>query len=179
MIGVFMTEKTVCFTGHRPKNLGFSEDDLKYQAIKEKIKELVSSLIENENAIHFISGMALGIDLCDAQIVIDLKIDYPQITLEAAVPNKNQTLKWRKEDKKAYNQILLNCDKISVLQDSYTLNCYMKRNKYMVDKSDFVIAVWNGSKCGKGNTVKYAHKCNKRLYVIDPDMLSLIDAHGE
>lgn len=123
--------------------------------------------------------MALGIDLCAAQIVIDLKEDYPKITLEAAVPYKNQTLKWSKENKKAYNQILLNCDKISVLQDSYTLNCYMKRNRYMVDKADFVIAVWNGSKSGTGNTVKYAQKCNKRLYVIDPDTLNLVGLHGE
>ena len=39
----------------------------------------------------------------------------------------------------------------------------MKRNKYMVDKSDIVVAVWNGSKGGTANTVKYAKQSGKTI----------------
>jgi uncharacterized phage-like protein YoqJ len=43
-----------------------------------------------------------------------------------------------------------------------------KRNEYMVDNSDIVIAVWDGSKGGTYNCVKYAEKLGKKIIVINP-----------
>ena len=48
-----------------------------------------------------------------------------------------------------------------------------KRNKYMVDKADHVIAVWNGQQNGgTWNTIKYVKKCNNPL---EDMMLTSID----
>lgn len=58
-----------------------------------------------------------------------------------------------------------------MLQTHYTANCMMKRNRYMVDHSDAVIAVWNGSKSGTGNTVRYAMSSGKKVLIIDPNKL--------
>lgn len=41
----------------------------------------------------------------------------------------------------------------------------------MVDHSDAVIAVWNGSKSGTGNTVRYAMSSGKKVLIIDPNKL--------
>ena len=43
-----------------------------------------------------------------------------------------------------------------------------KRNEYMVDLTDKVIAVWDGSKGGTGNCVRYAEKCGKEIIRILP-----------
>ena len=55
----------------------------------------------------------------------------------------------------------------------YTHGCMQKRNMYMVDSADRVIAVWDGSGSGTGNTVKYALSSGKPVYRIDPDTLSV------
>ena len=46
-----------------------------------------------------------------------------------------------------------------------------KYNKYMVDNSQIVIAVWNGKPSGTGNTVKYAQEQGKTVFIIDPQTL--------
>jgi uncharacterized phage-like protein YoqJ len=46
-----------------------------------------------------------------------------------------------------------------------------KRNEYMIDKSDYVIAVWDGSPSGTGNTVRYAKQKNKKILIINPSDL--------
>ncbi len=42
-----------------------------------------------------------------------------------------------------------------------------KRNEYMVDKSNLVLAIWNGDKSGgTWNTIKYAMKKGKNIRYI-------------
>ena len=40
----------------------------------------------------------------------------------------------------------------------YFRACYQKRNEFMVDHSNLVIAVWNGKKSGTKNTIDYANR---------------------
>ena len=89
--------KSCAFTGHRPQNLpfGFREDDERCTALKETLKKQIISLITDENVTHFISGMALGVDMYAAEIVLELKKTYPDITLESAIPCETQAAKWK------------------------------------------------------------------------------------
>lgn len=48
-----------------------------------------------------------------------------------------------------------------------------KRNEYMVDNSDYVIAVWKGKPSGTCNTVKYAMKNNKVVLLVNPQTLEI------
>ncbi len=44
----------------------------------------------------------------------------------------------------------------------------LKRNRYIVDKSELVIAVFNGiQKGGTWYTINYAHKENKHIEIIE------------
>ena len=43
-----------------------------------------------------------------------------------------------------------------------------KRNEYMVDLADIVIAVWDGSASGTGNCVRYTERCGKKIIRIMP-----------
>ena len=112
--------------------------------------------------------MAIGIDMYAAEIVLDLKKSYPGITLESAIPCETQPVKWSETLRERYYNIAAQCDKETMLQTHYTPDCMDKRNKYMVDQSDVIIAVWSGSPSGTGKTVRYAHKQGKSIFVIDP-----------
>ena len=162
---------TACFTGHRPQSLpcGFDETHPACIKIKNQLQKLIIGLIEKKNVTHFISGVALGIDTWAAEIVLELKDDYPNITLEAAVPCRSQADRWNIAAKKRYNRLLSLCDKVTYVNEAYTKDCMMERNIYMVDNSDYVVAVWNGKPSGTGKTVKYAVSRDKNVFYIDLD----------
>lgn len=168
--------KTCAFTGHRPQHLpfGMNENDERCVKLKEELKEQIINLIEAENVTHFITGMALGVDLYAAEIVLDLKPRYPSITLESAIPCETQAVKWSMAQRERYYDIAAQCDKETMLQSHYSPDCMDKRNRYMVDHADFIIAVWDGRPSGTGKTVTYARGRNgKSIIVIDPVTLAI------
>ena len=106
--------KTCAFTGHRPQHLpfGMNENDERCTDLKETLKEQIINLIETEDVTHFITGMALGIDLYAAELVLDLKARYPSITLESAIPCETQAVKWSAAQRERYYDIAAQCDKV-------------------------------------------------------------------
>lgn len=167
--------KTCAFTGHRPQNLpfGFNEEDERCINLKKTLREQIINLIENEGITHFISGMAIGVDMYAAEIVLGLKASYPGITLESAIPCESQAAKWSEALRDRYFDIASKCDKETLIQTYYTPDCMDKRNRYMVDHADVLIAVWDGSPSGTGKTVRYAHQQGKSVTVINPVSLDV------
>lgn len=174
-----MSERnTCCFTGHRTKGLpfGYNEDDEMCVRLKNILKKEIETLIVRHNVNHFITGMALGTDLICAEIIIRLRNKYPDITLESAVPCITQTAKWSKAQIKRYFRIAEKCDKKTIIQYDYDNYCMLKRNKYMVDSSQIVLAVFNGSPSGTANTIHYAKQTGKRVIIVNPETLSITGA---
>ena len=134
--------KTCAFTGHRPKGLGYPESDGRCAALKGRLRSLIVKLMEEEGVTHFISGMAQGVDMYAAEIVLELKKHYPQITLECASPYERQAVRWPEALRNRYFSIAERCDQETMLQRQYTPDCLQKRNKYMVDHADIVLTVW-------------------------------------
>lgn len=143
----------VCFTGHRPEKLNMQENTVK----KYLQSEIVSSI--QKGYATFISGMARGVDMWAAEIVLEVKKKSPQIKLIAAVPFEGFESKWSYENKKSYNKILSNADLIRYICPKFSYSSYQIRNEWMVNHSSKVIAVWNGKKSGTKNTIDYANKC--------------------
>ena len=160
--------KTCCCTGHRPQSFPFKYgiDRKKHNAYLKMLKAKIKLAITEYGITNFISGMALGADLDFAEIVLKLKNKYP-ITLECAIPCPNQTLKWNSSDILRHENILKCADEINVISERYTPECMLKRNRYMVDKSRLVIAVFNGiEKGGTWHTISYAKNQNKVIELI-------------
>lgn len=161
----------VCaFTGHRPQNLPFrfDESDKRCVALKKQLRDLIIQLIEQHDVAHFISGMAIGVDMYAAEIVLDLKAKYPHITLEAAIPCETQAVKWSEPLRERYFKIAEQCDKETMLQKQYTPDCMQKRNRYMVDRADVLLAVWDGTPSGTGSTIQYAKTQGKTVWILSP-----------
>lgn len=160
---------TCCFTGHRPQNLpfGFNENDNRCKLLKDKLKTEILHQIE-KGTTHFITGMALGTDIFAAEIIVDIANRNKNIHLSAYIPYRNQTERWSFSQKLRYRHILKHCKNVVVLQESYNYDCMQRRNHAMVDNSDIVIAVWDGSPSGTGSTVKYARYRGKEVILINP-----------
>ena len=160
MEGVDIVEefgKSCCFTGHRPQKLPwqYNERDSRCIEFKEKLFAVICAVYDS-GISHFICGMALGCDMYCAEAVIALKTRHSDITLEAAVPYSGQAENWSEANRRRYNAILSNCDKVTVISEEYSPACMMRRNRYMVNSSNVLIACYNGSSGGTWNTIKYA-----------------------
>lgn len=137
----------------------------KHNAYLNELEQSIKLAITEYKITNFISGMALGVDLDFAEIVLKLREKYP-ITLECAVPCPKQTLKWEEKDRQRHEKILYRADEMKVISPCYTDDCMLKRNRYMVDKSELVIAVFNGiERGGTWYTINYAK--GKILQIID------------
>ena len=158
---------TCCFSGPRPKNYPWENDKECEAKIAEKLNIAVQEAIKRGYR-HFISGMAAGIDLLAAKIVLQLRGDMPkmEITLEAAIPFLFQSKRWKEETKREYEIILSQCDKVHYIADAFSLEAYKKRDKYMVDKSSLLIAVEGKPNGGTARTIAYARELSRTIELI-------------
>lgn len=160
-----------CFTGHRPEKLAWKKDEYDEACLRLK-KELllyITKLIEL-GVCRFYTGMAMGVDIWAAEIVLDMKNKYrdKNIQLIATIPYEEQAKNWTDEWKERYTNVLEFADKIILLQEQYTRGCFYARNRYMVDNSSFVIVVFNGEEGGTKYTIDYAKKKGLRIKILDP-----------
>ncbi len=152
-----MREPTCTFTGHRSQKLpwGGNELDPRCLELKTRLADTLEA-VYSAGFTHFICGMAEGTDLYFCEAVLALREEHPEIRIEAAIPFAGQSSRWPMVQKERYNRLVAACDTVTVLQDEYTPQCMMHRNKYMVDHADILIACYSGQSGGTLNTMRYA-----------------------
>ena len=170
-----MYYKTIAFTGHRPDKLGgYDFDTPKNRNI---MREL-TKLIEQNEADHYICGGALGVDMMALEICYELRRKL-NCTIEVAVPFEEQTKYYKDNHKELYRTQLIRANKVTQvdkLTNYYggTINAKLqRRNEYMVDNADLIIAVWDGSKGGTKNCIDYALSKYKKVIVLNPHTLQV------
>lgn len=165
-----MTEHTCAFTGHRPKSFpwGYDETARNCVLLKETLAAQISALAER-GVTDFLSGMALGADLWCAQIVLDLRKKNPALNLHCVLPCQGQERKWTASAQEDYHSILAQADRVIYVGQKYTQDCMLERNRYLVEHSSVLLAVYNGSyRSGTGMTVRYAQKLGREIIIVDP-----------
>lgn len=152
----------VAFTGHRPDSIGgYDIPNPIYDFIMQRLEEELLKI----NPQKCISGMSLGVDTWAAELCIKLNIPFT-----AAIPFIGQESLWKACDRRTYHDLLLEAnDTIVVSTGSYAPYKMQLRNEWMVDNSDILLAVFNGSTGGTYNCVKYAQKLNKKIIIINPN----------
>lgn len=163
-------EETCCFTGHRPGKLPWKEEewDPRCLRLKERLAAAVDGAYE-KGMRHFICGMARGADLYFCEAVLDLRRRQPDVFLEAAVPCPQQASRWPKAQKERYDRLLAECDLVTLVQENYTPDCMMRRNRYMVERSGMIIAVYDGLPGGTMRTLTYALRQGLELVQLAPE----------
>lgn len=141
----------IAVTGHRPDRLG---EPLKVQ------RGIHSALVEL-GVEQLIQGMADGADLLSAQVANNLGVSVIGVS-----PWRGHSLSVK--NKMLYAEIADNLYDHVVLEDSMQFPgnwAYWNRNKYMVDRADIVLAIWDGKPGGgTAGTVAYAVKTGKPVY---------------
>ena len=150
-----MEEKTCCVTGHR--DIPAEEMAPVKEALRREIKKAV-----NDGFTVFLSGFADGVDQYFAEMILELQNKNPDLKLIAVLPY------WKRMDslcqKEHTNALLDACAEVIIIQEEYRPNVYSKRNRYMVEHADRVIAVYDGrEKGGTVKTIRYAHQFRKEL----------------
>ncbi len=160
------------FTGHRPKSFsfGYNEDSPEFGVLINKIR---NSIIQacNAGCRTFYCGMAEGVDLWCGEIVLELKDKFdPPLELCAVVPFLGQPDGMSDKNKLRYRKIMENSKDRFLVSRRFTKSCYQKRNFYLVDSCDAIIAVWDEKNkiSGTAQTVRYAKRKNKRIFLIQP-----------
>lgn len=169
-------QKTMCFLGHGLQELGYGENTLHCDALKEQIKMFVISFIEQHAVFHFISGMEPGAEQFAAQIILDLKALYPQVTLECVLPCETQAENWNEWERDNYYRIVSECDTETMLERHASKENRKKRDAYIVDHSDYILAVWNGQPGSIARAAAYARAKQKPVLRLDPESLQISEA---
>ena len=165
-----MIETTCAFTGHRPKSFPWKYDENARDCIllKEALVTQIITLVNN-GVTDFLSGMAQGVDLWSSQIVLDLQKKNPALNLICVLPCEDQEVKWPAPMQEQYHSILGQANDVVYVGRAYNRECMLKRNHYLVDHADVLLAVYNGTwRSGTGATVRYAQKSKRNIILINP-----------
>ena len=142
-------------TGHRKIKEDFNVKNV----------EIVFINLVKKGYKNFYVGMALGFDQECFKILEKLRKEN-EIKIIACVPCIDQAKKYSFKDKKEYERMLKESDKVELISREYTPYCMMKRNMFMVDNSSVLVAYLRENKGGTKNTVEYAkNKGIEILYV--------------
>ena len=160
-------QMTVCFSGYRPEKLpwGSDESDPRCALLKQRLRRAVCDACA-DGYRHFICGMARGADTYCAELVLALRQQYTDITLEAAIPCPSQSDAWLPEEQARWRSMVERCDFETVVQDHYGPGCMQRRNRYMVDHAARLIAVFDGQEGGTRRTVEYALRCGLEVVYV-------------
>ena len=143
-----------CFTGHRPERLGMPEAEV-ISSLKKEIRTAITDGFQT-----FISGMARGVDLWAAEIVLALRDEGAAVRLICASPYRGFENRWSREWQERYRRVMERADLVRFICHEYSKDCFQRRNQWMVDHSARVIAVCNGQPSGTQNTIDYARRCS-------------------
>jgi uncharacterized phage-like protein YoqJ len=143
----------IAATGHRLGKLGGYG-----QEIQDRLEKLAMAGLKKYGATKVISGMAIGWDFAIAKAA--LKLELPLI---AAVPFKGQECRWNAQTQLAYRELLEKaCEVIVVSEGGFSGAAMQKRNEYMVDRCEMLLALFSGEAGGTANCLEYAKKQKTR-----------------
>lgn len=162
-------------TGHRPTRFKFKYNE--HYKLCIKIKKALTSQMQDyyeKGVRRFWVGGAIGVDTWAAEILLEMKQQerYKDIELYVATPFPDYDAKFDAKQKARCRAILKGCTGSVIVSPNYAPDAYKKRNYYMVDRADYLIAIYDNQKeirSGTGMTVHYAQKKGLTIRFIHPD----------
>lgn len=171
------------FTGHRPNKLGGY--DLSAQGYRDLQDDLETYIERNLQVFDFVighSGLALGGDTIWSKAILSMKEKYPgRVLFHAEIPMMEQAEAWFKQSdidfwheqveradfKSVYGSLAGRSDSERKKLAAKFLNV---RNEGMLDHSNVLLALHDGTSGGTGNAVAYAKKTNLVTHTVHPNV---------
>lgn len=172
-----MKRMSCAFAGHRPEKLPWKHDEADERCINLKAA-LLSQIAElaESGVMHFLSGMARGVDLWAALSVLELRKHNPKMKLHCILPCTTQADEWSDSEREVYQKILQQTDSVVYVNREYHKECMLERNHFMVDHADMLLVVCGNTTVRRGGTaatIHYAQKMGKKIILLNPLSLDI------
>lgn len=154
-------------TGHRPPRLGLSYDAVDEDGLTQFAGQFLRLLAPLGDISCVISGGALGWDMACIRAALDMGV--PALVY---LPFQNHGSNWPEEQQERVREILsrprVRTEVLRTLHKSYK-TAYLKRDEWLVNDSDQVLALFDGSDDGgTAYTVRYAQQLGKPVRNVYP-----------
>lgn len=142
--------KVLAISGYKPFELGiFKNDHPSVMYIKASLRKALIPMVEDGLEWVLTSGQ-LGVELWAAEVVFELKSDFPDLKLAVITPFLDQEASWSENNMEWYKSILSQADFV----DSVTKKGYEKpwqfrlKNQFFIEKSDALLLLYDQEKEG-------------------------------
>lgn len=176
-------ELHIGFTGHRPNKLGgYNLETPAYKALQRDLELYIEKNLNAFDVVVGHSGLALGGDTIWSKAILAMREKYPdRVIFYAEIPFMEQAEAWFKEsDIKFWEQQIEESDRRSIYgslaglskedRKRASVKYLNARNEGMLDHSDVLLALHDGSSGGTGNAVKYAKQTNLTTHIVHPSV---------
>ncbi|MCM3762130.1 DUF1273 domain-containing protein [Alkalihalobacillus oceani] len=173
--------KTLAVSGYKAHELGIF--DQKHQGvyyIKKAIEQRLRTFADEGLEWVIISGQ-LGVELWTAEVVYQLKEDYPDLQLAVLTPFLQQENNWQEAKKQYYQDLLSKADFVdSITKRPYESPAQLRlKNEFIVNKAEGLLLLYDEEKIGSPHY--YLEVAKKRqqsedfpIYFITPEDLDLL-----
>lgn len=159
MIGIEFSidkRKACCVSGHRniPKDFDTA-----------KLEDIFTRLYKEKGIETFLVGMAVGFDSVCFKVLQKLRKSL-DIKIVGCLPCQNQSERFSLAQKIDYEEMIKGLDQKILVSQEYSKYCFLVRNRFMVDNSEYLVCYLRREKSGTFYTVNYAQKQNKNIIKI-------------
>jgi Uncharacterized protein conserved in bacteria len=165
-----MTILSACFAGPRASKMPYKDTSAEYDRLEVVLKAEIMTLVRIGVSEFYIGGQT-GIDTLAALLVLQIKEEIGTTArLHLVLPYKGMQASLSIQQWDDFEWIEQRADTVTALHKEYVPGCYRERNRYMVERSDYLIAVAGKSVPHSGThmTIDMAKRKGIDIAVIDP-----------
>ncbi|MCL2071512.1 MAG: SLOG family protein [Oscillospiraceae bacterium] len=178
------TNKVCSFTGYRTGKLRACLSGLlTIEDIRDCLKSRMIEMID-EGFMTFQCGMAIGSDMLFAEIALELRQRYSSLVrFVAVIPCLEHDKNWNEYDRNLCREMTEKADDVVIVSNTrYFDGCMAKRNRYLIENCDELVAIYDGQKGGTMQTINFAKGKGMKVTIIDPSksmVITLRESFGE
>lgn len=178
-----MESRSCAIIGQRPTRFkfGYKEKNAGCKRLKKRLRDQFSSLY-GQGVRKFYTGGCIGVDQWAGEILLQLKEQpgFSDIELAIIEPFPGHDAQWDEWHRSRQRFLLSHCTEHITAGTTPQRQCFITRNRYMIDHADVLVAVYDNDRTvhsGTGQTVLYAERQERPVVFIHPDT-GIISTHG-
>lgn len=173
--------KRLVVTGYKQHELGiFDDKNPGIRFIKKALENRLRTLIDDGLEWVILSGQ-LGVETWTAEVVIELKKEFPELKYALLTPFLEQEKNWNEAKQEKYQMIVDHADfHRSLTNKPYEAPWqFIEKNKFFLRNSDGILIVYDEETDGSPKFIKkeaerYAEKANYEVLTITADDLRIV-----
>lgn len=173
--------KRLLVTGYKAHELGiFNDSHPGVPIIKKAIENQMRALLDEGLEWVILSGQ-LGVETWAAELVVELKKEFPQLKYSIITPFLEQEKNWNEQKKENYQRLIALADfHTSVTKKPYEAPWqFIEKNKFLIRNTDAMLIIYDDENEGSPKFIKkiaqsYAENNNYPIISIDAYDLQVI-----